>query len=598
MNSQRHIPTNKYIYSLLDNLENKLNRYTNYTSYGNDILYNQNNYYFNNNNNIDNNNNNNYINGNNQLYEEKNKENNDLRKIIIKEFNTLILPYQKDLNKNINNLESKINSINLKIDKINNNNNIFVNNDYFEQIKLKNNNYDEYISREEYETKMKEIDNQNNIMNSIIINLKNIIEKKINENNKSNYNILNNSNYENNNLNDKKGYDYVIKEIKYNQNNILDELNNFKKEVYKDIELLKLNPSKNLKEYDIKVNNILEDLKGVKEDSNNLNQELFLIKENINKNKINDYENKSKEIIIDKSFNEKYFINEIQNQNNKILKIEANLKNIEENNDINISKLKKIISDFELQLNNIKNLNSDFGDNINKSNINNSRNNMLFEEVKKNYMQELKKENEKYFNDINLKIDSKNEEIFKLFEQYDVAINNLNTKMEKIKNNFEIDNKKKFNHLNQKIEKSIIELNESNLGFINESRLAPNIIGNESINNIKTQINNQNLKFEKFEGEIKDKLIEINEQIIKNEQKISLLEDKMLENKKINNIMENNKGSNMESKKGSNMGSNNSKINYTNEKNKEKEEEEKYEKKTNKEEKKESILSIESLLIN
>ena len=101
-----------------------------------------------------------------------------------------------------------------------------------------------------------------------------------------------------------------------------------------------------------------------------------------------------------------------------------------------------MISDFELQLNHIKNSNLEYNNNLNKSNLMNSKNNIILEELKKNYIQDFKKENAQYFNDMNLKMENKNEAIFKLLEQHDIAIKDLNTKIEKIKNNFEIDNKK------------------------------------------------------------------------------------------------------------------------------------------------------------
>lgn len=173
-------------------------------------------------------------------------------------------------------------------------------------------------------------------------------------------------------------------------------------------------------------------------------------------------------------------------------------------------------------MNNLQNQNSGINSipNNNISNIifqNNEENKKNIEELIEKYFQEYKQENNNKFKELDLKIDSKNEEIFKFLEEYNTTINNLNTKMEKIKVNFEIDNKKKLNHLTEKIEKSIIGINESNMGFDNESRL----MGNENINSMKTQIRNN---MSKLETEIKEELIEIREQIQSHDKRISDLE--------------------------------------------------------------------------
>ena len=151
-------------------------------------------------------------------------------------------------------------------------------------------------------------------------------------------------------------------------------------------------------------------------------------------------------------------------------------------------------------------------------------------------------ENNKYFQELNQKYDSKNEQIFKLFEEHNILINNLNLKLEKIKNNIELESKKKFNHLTEKIEKSIVQLGESNIALNNESHIDNNITG---INNINNKINNQAIKFENFEKEIKFEINKIYELISNNNKKINLIENKakdeeIEENNKKQNISKNN----------------------------------------------------------
>ena len=596
----KYTPTTKQIYSILDNLEDRLNRYTTYSSYGKG--YNKN-YYnvYNKNNEEINNKGNELINGQQaQLYNQNIENNNNIKNIISNEFNSLIIPYQRDFNSNIYNLESKINSINLKLDKLSTNNNndidnLLINKEYLNKNKLNNNT--DYISREEFESKSLELNNQISLLNSVIISLKN-------NNNKPFDNNLNN---ENNSNNENK--------------KVLDEINIFKNTIYRDIEQVNQKFDTNLKEYDIKIKNILEDLNIIKEDYKSLNYELGLLKININNiNKVHkDNESISKEKYLEKSFNENFLINDIKEYKNKISNLEKNLKNLEENNNFDIQYLKKELSNLDLKFKNIEKpaVNSDINSSINNTNniriSRNEKNNEYIEGLIRNYFQDFKKENENNINELNSKLDNKNEEIFKYFEKYDNTIKNLNTKIEKINNNLEIDNKKKFNHLNEKIEKSIIELNESNIGFNNESRFANNLMGNDNINNIKLQIKNQNLKIDRLDSEIKDKLINIDEQILNNEKKINSLEEKINENrdkiKKIENDGFNNKKN--ESNYFDEIRKNKEKI-YIEEKRSSREiskkdetnkdmdnkSENKTSKKEEKKEKDDEILSIESLLID
>jgi len=87
----------KNIYSILDSLENKLGKYNSYSSYGDNQNNIKSNYYENNQ----------ILVGNDRYLDYE-----YIKKIIRNEFGQLILPYQKDLNFNINSLETKINSLN------------------------------------------------------------------------------------------------------------------------------------------------------------------------------------------------------------------------------------------------------------------------------------------------------------------------------------------------------------------------------------------------------------------------------------------------------------------------------------------------------
>ena len=514
----KYTPTTKEIYTILDNLEDRLNRYTTFSSYGNGYNKNYLSAYNKNNQEI--------IRGNErmngqqtQLYNQNIEINNNIKNLFSNEFNTLIIPFQRDINANFYNLESKINSIYLRLDKLsnsnnNNINNLLTNNEYLNKNKLNKN--ADYISREEFESKNLDLKNQILLMNSSIESLKNILEKNVNNNNKPFYNQSNNQ---------------------YNENKtILEEINNLKETIYKDIEQANKKSETNLKEYDVKMKNILEDLNIIKEDYKNMNYELNILKSNINKIQ-KDNESNSKEKYSEKSFNENLLINDFKEYKNKISNLENDLKNFEENTNSDMQYLKKEISNLDLKFKNIEKpiINSDIDNSINNNNnvkvSKNEKNNEYIEGLIRNYIQDFKKENENNLNELISKLDNKNEEIFKYFEKYDNTINNLNIKIEKMNDNLETDNKKKFNHLKEKIEKSIIELNESNIGFNNESRFANNIVGNENINNIKLQIKNQNLKIDRLDSEIKDKLINIDEQILNNEKKISSLEEKIIENR-------------------------------------------------------------------
>ena len=488
MNGQNfYDPTMKNIYSLLDNLENKLGRYNSYSSYG--INRNLNNYKT-------------FQKKQNEFNNNYNTDYDNIKRIIINEFGQLILPYQKDFNSNINSLEAKINSINSKIDNLKdiNNNNPKFNNNLID-------NKPNFVSRIEFI----ELQNQISLMNTSISSLRNIIEKKGNLNKDKNiFSSINN--FEIKNDNEKK---------------IMEEINKIKETISQNFNMNNIKPNEQLKEYDLKLNNIIQNFKSIKEENSNLNGELSQLKEQIN--------NETQKNLNETNINE-FNLNEIKKLNNKIQDLENNMKVIEQNFDSKLINLKNNINDFELKLNefkikNIDNKNLNVNNNTSIIAPNEQNNNKMIEDLVQKKLEELNFENKKYLQELNLKYDSKNEQIFKLFEEHNILINNLNLKLEKIKNNIETDNKKKFNHLTEKIEKSMVQINESNIGFNNESRVDTNLIGAENINNMKLQINKQNNALENFEKEIKLELNKIYEQISNYSKRIELIENKTKDDK-------------------------------------------------------------------
>ena len=477
-------PISKNIYSILDSLENKLARGTTYSNNGVEPKM----YNYNNNKKAEQDFN---INSNKQV------DYNYIKKIVMNEFSQLISPYQKNLNSNINSLETKINLMNSKIDFIKETNNNNINNF---SINNQKENFDNYVSRKEYEVLQNEI----SLMNSSINSLKKLIEK--------NYNI---------NKNKILQYSNNI-EIKNNEKSIFEEINKLKKSISQNVNMYNINPNIQLKEYDIKLNNIIDNFNTIKEENKNLNGELSQLKEQI----INETQ---KNLNLNETSINEISLNELKKLNNKIKNLENNIKGIEQDYGLKFINFKKNIEDFELQLNElkVKNLDNEHM-NIKNSNLhssNNEKNNQMIEEIVQKKLEELNLENNKYFQDLANKYNSKNEQIFKLFEEHNIIINNLNLKLEKIKNNIESDNKKKFNHLTEKIEKSIIQINESNTVFNNDNHFDTNISQKENITNIKSQINNQNKKLASIESKLNQELNKINEIISGYEKKINLMQN-------------------------------------------------------------------------
>ena len=185
--------TNKEIIQLLDNLENKLNRYQpQYQGENENNNYNNKKELYSEKVNFSNNINN-YM-----EYPFMNNKNNidkispsmefDIRKIIKEEFNSLILPYQQEMHNQFNIIDSKIdkhtNEINdLKSKKFNNFQNFMLSGDNDFNFNQQNSlNSNQFVLKFEYENKIKELTHQINNLNNFSKSLKeafdNLVDNK------------------------------------------------------------------------------------------------------------------------------------------------------------------------------------------------------------------------------------------------------------------------------------------------------------------------------------------------------------------------------------------------------------------------------------
>jgi len=410
-------------------------------------------------------------------------------------------------------------------------------------------------------------------MNTSISSLRNLVEKKSNNFNKDKNIFSSINNFEIKTDNEKK---------------IMEEINKIKEIISQNFNMNNIKPNDQLKEYDLKLNNIMQNFQIIKEKNSNLNDELSQLKEQMN--------NETQKNLNETNINE-FNLNELKKMNNKIQGLENNMKAIEQNWDSKLIKIKNDINDFELKLNEIKIKNIDNKNlSVNKTSIiipTEQKDNKMIDDLVQKKLEEINFENNKYLQELNLKYDSKNEQIFKLFEEHNILINNLNLKLEKIKNNIETDNKKKFNHLAEKIEKSIVQINESNIAFNNESRVDTNIKEAENINNMKLLINNQNIKLENIENQIKLELNKIYEQISNYNKRIELIENKTKDDRvSVKKIKETSSDEDKFNKSKENNFVENNNENNTNKTN-----QSKISKKISKKSSENNGLSIESLLL-
>ena len=314
-------------------------------------------------------------------------------------------------------------------------------------------------------------------------NTKNELDIKINEITKDCYNIKN----EQKNLND------IYKNMLNNNNGIID----FKIQVdysLKEMKQLLLNHvTKN--EFESKNNEIQEQINFTKnniniesksgtEISNKLTYEISNINQKIQGLNIT-YENMKNKLdnLYDNYNND---INEIKNNNNKILSNEIKINDIDSKNNIYQKKLDEYYQDLNKFKNEIKllvssnnskmneindKLNAEKQNYINKNldnmkNINDNLNNELntinkeIDQMKEK-IRKLDLINLEHLNKFdNNKIDTLSEEfennkkrypkIFELLEQHEVSINDTNTKLEKLNNDYEKEIKKIFNNLNER----------------------------------------------------------------------------------------------------------------------------------------------------
>ena len=234
--------TNKQMISILDDLENRLNRHVSQRHNQAEL------------NNYDNNNP--FRNQNNNNYREypfmSNQNNHDnispsmeykIRQIIKDEFNILILPYQKEMHNGFNIMESKIekNSLELKNQQMKNLNNfqnyMFNGDNEFNLNQPNSLDNNQYVLRFEYDNKINELTHQITTLNSLTKSLKdaydNIGDNKYNKGDDFTQKmidiqnqfdtVLGEMNQFQNNINN---FNQSLLEIKLNNNNLKNELTN------------------------------------------------------------------------------------------------------------------------------------------------------------------------------------------------------------------------------------------------------------------------------------------------------------------------------------------------------------------------------------
>ena len=366
----------------------------------------------------------------------------DIRKIIKEEFDKLILSYQFDMNSKIDDLNNKINSVSNDCYSMKNEQNIL--NNKFSNIMTNNNEINKYnldkensfkeikqsllgfVSKNEFDIKNEEIFEKINLNK----NNNNFCSKTVNE-------ISNKLNDETNNINQK------IQELNLNFEDLKSKFNNFSVNYNNEIKIMKQNNDKILTN-EIRINEIDTKYTLIQKKLDEYYQELYNFKNNINSSIT--------------SINEKN--NELNNKLNNKLNIERE-KNLSINN----------FKDFNENLNNYMN-------NMNKEII------QIKEKVNKIDLINIEQLSKFDFNNINLlykecqDIKANYPKLFEYFEKYDIAIKDLNTKLNKLNTDFENEMKKRYNQINDKISKleegSLVEMknpfnNKSDIDSMNKS---------------------------------------------------------------------------------------------------------------------------------
>ena len=346
----------------------------------------------------------------------------DIKKLIKDEFNKLISSHQLDIDNKFNTMENKLNEIsndysyikneqnnlNKQYNYILNNNNS--NNDSNKKLNLDVENslkeiralLNGFITQDEFGKKYQEILEQINSGKN-----NNVLEtKKLNEN----YNKLKN---DFDNINQK------IQEFNINNENIANKFENFYENYNNEINVIKQNNNKILTN-EIKLNEINNKNSFIQKKLDEYYQELNDYKNNIN--------------LLISSNNEK--INEIKNNLSKE-KSKENQKN-------------------ESSLNSIKNINE-----ILSNDLNEIRNEIyqIKEKMKKVDLINIEQINKFDFDKINLlskecqEIKDNNPKLFEFFEKYDISIKDLNTKLNKLNTDYENETKKRYNQINERLNK-------------------------------------------------------------------------------------------------------------------------------------------------
>ena len=404
----------------------------------------------------------------------------DIKKLIKDEFNKLISSHQLDIDNKFNTMENKLNEIsndysyikneqnnlNKQYNYILNNNNS--NNDSNKKLNLDVENslkeiralLNGFITQDEFGKKYQEILEQINSGKN-----NNVLEtKKLNEN----YNKLKN---DFDNINQK------IQEFNINNENIANKFENFYENYNNEINVIKQNNNKILTN-EIKLNEINNKNSFIQKKLDEYYQELNDYKNNIN--------------LLISSNNEK--INEIKNNLSKE-KSKENQKN-------------------ESSLNSIKNINE-----ILSNDLNEIRNEIykIKEKMKKVDLINIEQINKFDFDKINLlskecqEIKDNNPKLFEFFEKYDISIKDLNTKLNKLNTDYENETKKRYNQINERLNKF-----EEGIKDIN------NNLPNQKLSNIDKgiKINEEDIKQSKNIKKIdNDSGIEIiNSQIINSDE--------------------------------------------------------------------------------
>lgn len=399
----------------------------------------------------------------------------EIRKIIREEFNSLISPYQSDLNNNINMLQIKINNISNDFQnetkQLRSSPNINTNEE-----NLKKEIYNilsNYVSYNEYNKKMKELEDQ------IASNMNNL-------------NLRNNSAQVFNDkfTNEIKNINQSIQELKMKNQENNNKFNNFINNYDNEMTSLKQNYNKFITN-EIKLNDIFDknsflqkNFEGYKEETNNFKNVINLSLSE-NNQKINEIENKQNNI------NEK--INDFENRYKKTN---------EEINNINKNLLDTI--------NSINNLQDKNNNNIDINNINNNTNqiNEIKDKIEKMNLNNLVKLDINKIDSINDKYEelmSNNQKLFQVLEQYNTTITDLNTKLNKLREDYEKDSKKKYNQINLRISK-VEDESKDQISFrnstINYNAQKDNDNFRKDINLMKEKLNNFDKKIEEIQNEL------------------------------------------------------------------------------------------------